>query len=71
MGARRGGEDDEEATIGSDIIGTVGVSLRVAEDMFDGGKRVGPNSMSLSLHGSKSIRQTGTFFSLVRLKMGV
>lgn len=38
----RGGEDVEDAEdaeggrIGSDIVGTVGVSLRVAEDMFDG-----------------------------------
>lgn len=55
----RGGEDVEDAEdaedaeggrIGSDIAGTVGVSLRVAEDMFDGFdgvksecKRVRPN----------------------------
>lgn len=54
MGARRGGEDVEDATSGSDIVGRVGVSLRVAEaeaeteteDIFHGwaGARVRPNS---------------------------
>lgn len=38
VGARRGGEEVEDAITGSDTVGMVGVSLRDAEDMFDGGR---------------------------------
>ena len=55
MGARRGGEDVEEATIGSDVVGTVGVSLRDAEDMFDGDRSERGQTAQRSL-----VWQTGT-----------